>query len=189
MRPDTEISSVEKLSLEEMIVHIAGRDSRVFDAFYDRTSKMVMQTISRICRQRTLAEDAFQETYITIWQRAVHYDPQRGSICAWVVVIARSRALDMIRSHGRRAALEKQNGDFEDVLRNIACPVSPDIADRETLVRSLGLLDSEHRNAVLLAYHEGWSREEISRHQGIPVSTVKTRLRRSLIKLRDSINR
>jgi RNA polymerase sigma-70 factor (ECF subfamily) len=152
-------------------------------ALYDACSGRAMAVAFHLLRDRAEAEDVVQESFLEVWRRAAGWDPARGSREAWLLLIARSRALDRLRarSSARRAA-----------ERAAADPVAPqpppvEVAEahqRRTRVRdALDELPPPQREAVELAYFGGLSQTEIAARLGEPLGTVKTRLRLAMEKL------
>lgn len=175
--------------IERLIAAVSRQDPAAFRELYDLTSSRLLGVILRICRDRDVAEDVLQEVYLLVWRRSELYDAAGGAGMAWLTIVARRRALDMVRALGRHARRVEVVDD--DVLANfpdmIAAPGQSD--DLRRLLSCMSHLDETHRRAILLAYYEGWSREELSVHFGRPEGTIKTWLRRSLIALRACMDR
>jgi len=173
--------------LADLLGRIAARDAAAFAALYKGTSAKLYGVVARILTQGDAAADALQEVYVRIWEKAGEFDPAKGSPLAWMATIARNRALDEVR-RVRPGSLEDLPESFE--------PVADDIDPLAARERSEGLaalldclraLDEEKREAVLLAYYHGLSREALARRFGRPVPTIKTWLHRSLAQLRDCL--
>ena len=132
-------------------------------------------------RETADAEEVLQETFIDAWRRAREYAASRGSVEAWLITIARSRAIDRLRNRGARLRLVKQTEQL--ALAEPAQPGPPDVHAQTRLRRALGTLPPEQRRALELAYWDGLSQSEISRETGDPLGTVKTRVRLGLQRL------
>lgn len=172
---------------EALLLGVADRDRACFRALYDRTSAKLFAIVLRICRDRPMAEDALQEVYVDIWRQAGRFDPARGTAGAWTAAIARNRAIDRIRKAGRPGAPGTEDpNDFIEQLPDTA-DLDEDKAALMTLLDCLGRLEERTRNLILLAYYEGWTREELAARESASVNTVKTWLRRGLMSLRDCI--
>jgi RNA polymerase sigma-70 factor (ECF subfamily) len=173
--------------LDALLVRVAEGDRAAFSQFYRATSGRVFGIVVRILGRTPLAEDVMQEIYASVWRRAADYAPHRGAASAWLSVVARNRAIDETR-RGKHIHVELQ----EDVFPGLS--IDP-LADRDAgetrgrLMACLGKLTAERRDAILLAYYKGLSREDLSRRFGKPVSTIKTLLRRSLIQLKTCMTR
>ncbi|MEL6766974.1 MAG: sigma-70 family RNA polymerase sigma factor [Pseudomonadota bacterium] len=161
----------------------ADGDNRAFATLYGLMAPKLFGLCLRITRKRELAEDALQEAFVHIWREAWRFDPERGRASAWVTVVVRNRAVDVLRKRGR-GVLGREVGD--DALAVIADPkaVTDGGVELMALARCLGRLDDRGQELVLLAYYEGWTREELAERIGAPVNSVKTWLRRGLAMLR-----
>jgi RNA polymerase sigma-70 factor, ECF subfamily len=156
-------------------------DARALEELYRRHSPRLYGLLLRMLRETADAEESLQETFVDAWKRAGEYSPSRGSVEAWLITIARSRAIDRIRNRGARLRLVKQS---EQLAPTVAPPADPpDVHAQTRLRRALGTLPPEQRRALELAYWEGLSQSEISRETGDPLGTVKTRVRLGLQRL------
>jgi RNA polymerase sigma-70 factor, ECF subfamily len=173
--------------LADLLGRAATRDAAAFSALYKATSAKLYGIVARILPRGDAAADALQEAYVRIWEKAGEFDPAKGSPLAWMVTIARNRALDEVR-RVRPGSLEDLPESFEPA----ADEVDP-LAARErseglvALLNCLQTLDEEKRAVVLLAYYRGSSREALAKRFGRPVPTIKTWLHRSLAQLRDCL--
>jgi RNA polymerase sigma-70 factor (ECF subfamily) len=170
--------------LSDLVRRVARRDRAAFAELYDLTSAKLFGVILRIIRQRDVAEDVLQESFVAVWQRAPDYDPVRGSVMSWLVTIVRHRAIDQLRRRAHRA--EDRSEGEEALLGLVAGAV--DSADRgaelHALQRCLGELDAEPRRCVLLAYAYGLTHDELATKLRTPIGTVKSWIRRSLERLK-----
>lgn len=171
-------------SINDLLRATARADRTAFHALYQASAPKMFGIALQVCRERTLAEDALQEGFVEIWRKAAQFDPTRGRGEAWMAVIVRNRSVDLLRRKGRNPS---SLGDSE-ALAGMSTPESS--GGREgsdeylSLVACLGQLREQDREAVLLAYYEGASREELATRYGAPVNTIKARLRRALQALR-----
>ena len=157
-------------------------DQRSLEELYRRHSPRLYALLLRMLRETADAEEVLQETFIDAWRRAGEYSASRGSVEAWLITIARSRAIDRIRNRGARLRLVKQR---EQLATADAAPQPepPDVHAQTRLRKALGTLPPEQRRALELAYWDGLSQSEISRETGDPLGTVKTRVRLGLQRL------
>lgn len=175
----------------ELVLGIARRESDAFAAFYDRHAPRVMALLCRMLGQRAEAEDALQETFWQVWRQAGRHDPARGSPVAWVVQIARSRAVDRLRR--ARARGRHEAGPVEDLKDRL--PASGRAGDEVLLAheseqavrRRLGGLPPEQQEAIRLAFFDGLTHHEISDRLQTPLGTIKTRIRLGMRKLREAL--
>lgn len=171
--------------IANILQRVAVGDQRAFAELYDETSPYVFGILVRMLARREAAEEVAQDVYLQAWRTAGDFDPTRGSGWSWLAMMARSRALDRIRSdrsYGR--ALDR----FE---REPAAEANPDpaiLAGRAGRVRkALEELSEEQAQALRLAFFGGLSHREIAERTGIPLGTVKTRIRAALHKLRETL--
>ncbi len=171
---------------------VAAGERQAFSELYDQTSPYVFGILVRMLASREVAEEVAQEVYVQVWRAAGSFDPERGSGWTWLAMMTRSRALDRIRadsSYGK--ALDRLVEEpVADVDPN---PIlEPDretiLGERRARVRTaLKGLPSEQAEALRLAFFGGLSHREIAERTGIPLGTVKTRIRTALTKLRDAL--
>ncbi len=185
-RPDG-VALAVKPTLDELLEDVAAGDRRAFRLVYERTSAKLLASAVRILGTRGRAEDAVQEAYVRIWHRAGDFDPAIASPIAWMTTIARHAAIDIARRGAERVSAASVAAD-DDFVARLASPGSPeDPLERDRLRRCLDGLAAHARSMVVLAYCEGWSREELAARFDRPAATVKTVLRRSLIRLKECL--
>lgn len=168
---------------------IAARNGAGLEALYDRYATTVHSLALRIVRDVQEAEDVTQEVFAQVWSTAHRFDASRGSVAAWLTVIARSRALDRLRR--RQAVIKPGAGD--DDLADIP-DASPSVeliaatAEQAGVAReAMAALPADERAALELAYYEGLTQSEIAERTATPLGTVKTRIRNGLRRVRDAI--
>jgi len=173
--------------IADLIARTALRDRAAFRDLYQRTSAKLFGVTLRILRDRAEAEEALQEVYVKIWQRADRYAAGGYSPISWLVAVARNHALDVLRA--RRPVAE----DI-DVAMEIA-DLSPDpeeaavgAGERARIDACLGELEGDKAEAVRGAYLDGFSYDELAARHNVPLNTMRTWLRRSLLKLRECLS-
>jgi RNA polymerase sigma-70 factor (ECF subfamily) len=173
----------------ELIRQMAAGDREAFARFYDRYAPLVFPLIHRITRERADASDVLQEVFWEVWQGAAGYDPGRGSPEAWIVMRARTRAIDRIRALRRRR--ETFVAPLDDTLAAAPVHHDADVAERAEEGRAvrdaLGRLPAPQREAIELAYYAGLTQTEIAERLKQPLGTVKTRIRLGLERLREVV--
>jgi RNA polymerase sigma-70 factor (ECF subfamily) len=173
--------------ISELIARTALRDRAAFRTLYERTNAKLFGVSLRILRDRSEAEEALQEVYVKIWQRADRYQAGGYSPISWLVAIARNHALDILRAR-------KPVSDDIDVALDIADKgpdpeqAAIDNAERSRIEDCLGTLEADRADAVRGAYLDGFSYEELSARYAVPLNTMRTWLRRSLLKLRECLS-
>lgn len=179
--------AVPSQDIADLIARCALRDRAAFRDLYARTSAKLFGVSLRILKDRSEAEEALQEVYVKIWQRADRYVAGSYSPISWLVAVARNHALDILRAR-------KPVADEIDVALEIA-DLGPDperaAVDRSERTRidtCLAELDGDKAEAVRGAYLDGYSYDELAERHGVPLNTMRTWLRRSLLKLRECLS-
>lgn len=175
-------------TLPGLIARTALGDRAAFSALYDQTSAKLFGVCLRILKDRAQAEDAVQEVYVRIWRRAGSFRAGQSSAMAWLVTIARNQSIDMIRAR-QPASIE-----FDEVPEIADHAPDPEhlaaiTSDGRRIKACLEELEADRATAVVGAYVEGLSYQELADQIGVPLNTMRTWLRRSLIKLRECLNR
>jgi len=168
-----------------------GDNNAALAEFYQRFAPRVMALLNRMLRSNALAQERHQDVFTELWRRAPQYDRKRASVSTWVMTVARSRALDTIRSQARRHA--EARIPFEDVTLSARDSERPDVqaaaAHRRVKVKeALLALTPEQREVMELAYFGGLSHSEISRNLNLPLGTVKSRVFGAMKMLRKSLS-
>lgn len=186
---DREMPMDNSATLEDLLAATSRGDRAAFKLLYEKSSAKLFGVVLRILRNRQKAEDVLQDAYLKIWQKAKSYDPAQGRPITWMSTIARNRAIDVIRSTKPETTIDEP-GDEEAIFQLGSQNDSEvDTTDLEALRFCLGEMKQDDRNYVLLAYYEGYSREELAERFASPVGTIKTRLRRGLQALRACLER
>ncbi|HEY0321514.1 MAG TPA: sigma-70 family RNA polymerase sigma factor [Pyrinomonadaceae bacterium] len=185
----TETVDIRDQDWAALIERMAGGDEYALQTFYDRSSRLIFGLLLRILNDTGLAEEVLLDVYMQVWRQAAKYDPVRGKTLAWIITIARSRAIDRLRS-SRQEEMRKESLDATDHGYVLTTGfVDPTIApERQRVVR--GALDSlppEQREVIEMAYYLGLSHSEIAARLGQPLGTVKTRTRLGMMKLREQL--
>jgi len=168
---------------QELVSLLKSRDNSAFAYLYDHYSGALYTIILQIVENSEIANDVLQEVFLNIWRKMESYDATKGRLYTWMLNIARNAAIDMIRSRSFQNSRKNQSiPDNVDVLVPGAS-TQPDI-DLLGLKKLLETLKPELRTLVDLAYFKGYTHEEISEIEEIPLGTVKTRIRSALMQLR-----
>jgi RNA polymerase sigma-70 factor (ECF subfamily) len=176
-----------------LIARAADGDQQAIAALYDRYAATLYAVAYRVLGERADAEDVLIEVFAQVWREASRFEASRGSVAGWLTMIARSRALDLVRARARReritAKAAHQNPDAPAMGNR---PVSPsdsyDMTERRRQVAAaLEALSPPQRQAIELAFFEGLSQSEIAERLAEPLGTIKTRVRLGMQKLRESL--
>ena len=171
----------------DLVDRLVSRDQTALGELHDRFARVVYAMALKISGSPGEAEDVTIDTFWQVWQQANRYDPVRGSVGAWICTIARSRALDRLRTQ-RRSPLIATDEPPERADLTIDEDPEQDVflAERSAIVRSaLGELSDSQREAIELAFYHGLSHAEIADRLNEPLGTIKTRIRLGLSKMRD----
>lgn len=180
----------ERLADEELMPLIGRRDAAAFEVFYDRHGGVAYSLAYRIVGERGAAEDVTQEAFISIWRSGARFDPTRGSVRSWTLSVVRNRAIDALRSKAGQAP--KLTLDDDSILEQRQ---AEELTEEEAMrhetaseVRgAIGQLPGEQSKVIELAYFGGFSQSEIARMLGVPLGTVKGRMRLGLEKIRTEL--
>jgi RNA polymerase sigma-70 factor (ECF subfamily) len=188
-----ETSTAQQMLDREMIAQIGRRDQGAFSALYDRLSGPLYSLAFKMLGDASDAQDALQEVFVQIWSRASTYDPEKSSVFSWAVLLTRSRAIDRLRARDRRlrvvvgsTADENKVAEATDASTVESAADTANKKDEAAHVRSLlNSLPEDQRQAIELAFFGHRTHHEIAAQLGQPLGTVKARIRRGLLKLRE----
>jgi RNA polymerase sigma-70 factor (ECF subfamily) len=167
---------------------VAKGDEAAFGRFYDLVAARVYGLIRRVLRDAAQAEEVTQEVMVEVWRTAGRFDPQRGSAAAWVFTIAHRRAVDRVRAEqasanrARRLVPEATETPADAVVDEATAQM-----ERQQVRRCLKTLTELQREAITLAYYNGYTYREVAALLSTALPTVKTRMRDGLIRLRDCL--
>ncbi|GAP36632.1 sigma-70 family RNA polymerase sigma factor [Piscinibacter sakaiensis] len=186
-------------ALAALLARVALGDRAAFAALYRATSPKLLGVVMRVHAERALAEDVLQEVYVKVWRAAGQFDAARAEPMAWLVGIARHRAIDELRSRrGERAAttsLTPEDGDGPSPLEQLADDAPGPLALLEQAAEArqvghcVGELSAAQQQCLALAYYGGLSHHEVADHLALPLGTIKSWLRRGLLALKDCLGR
>ena len=184
-------SSIDQESEIELLRRVGQGDRKSFEDLYDRFSGVLFSTALQILNDHREAEDVVQEVFIQIWDKAKLYDAARGKPLTWAMTLTRNKAIDRLRSAQRRHRLQDQveketkvtnQVTFKDSLEEV------EILEKSRLIRAAVLeLSREQREAIELAFFSGLTQNEIAQELNQPLGTVKARIRRGMLRLKEVI--
>lgn len=182
-----QVQSLERAALSRALARVALQDRDALQEVYRRTSRKLFGICQRILGEGAEAEDAMQEVYLTIWRRAGTFDPARGNPISWLAALARNRAIDLLRRSGRR----------DTAPIELAEDVADDSPDAEQVLVQHGedarinfcieQLAKSDATMIRTAFFGGSTYADLAGRSGLPLGTVKSRIRRALLKLRECL--
>jgi RNA polymerase sigma factor (sigma-70 family) len=176
--------------LAAALVRVAGGDRAALRLVYQDTSAKLFGVCLRILKDRSEAEDVLQDVYVTVWRKAASFDPARASPITWMVAIARNRSIDRLRSRPAGGRLEPI--EAADVVSDPA-PAALERVEmaqqQQRLARCLEELEARHATAIRAAFLDGATYEQLAGRMNVPLGTMKSWIRRALLKLRACLER
>ena len=185
----TEEENAQEQADHEMMRRVMAGDEAAFSSFYRRFAPGLFSMIYEILRDQKESEDVLQESFVQMWKKAASYDRNRSGIFTWAAMISRNRAIDRIRSRQRRSrTVEAAAEETEATAPKFADQADELVGHGEERLRiqqAVSQLPEAQRDAIDLAFFRGLTQTEISAKLGTPLGTIKARIRRGLIALRD----
>jgi RNA polymerase sigma-70 factor (ECF subfamily) len=171
--------------MDNLISRIARGDQEAFSTLYDQCAGRILGLLLKILRHRPAAEDVLQEVFWQAWQQAGTFDARRASVLVWLIMLARSRAMDYLRRQSARSGpIPEPERQHEDDVAGVAINTEMAQATR-TAIESL---PEDQRKPIMLAFFSGMTHEEIAHQEELPLGTVKTRIRLGIRRLRESLS-
>jgi len=175
-----------------LLQRMAQRDKAAFAELYDRFSRPLCATAFRVVNDATEAQDIVHDAFITLWEKAAVFESERGSAFAWAVTLVRNRAIDRVRMRRRRAELLAASAPadlgYQEDVAGAPTDDSASLSDQARVVRAaVATLPPDQKRALELAFFGGLTQQEIAAKLSEPLGTVKARIRRGLLKLRDAL--
>jgi RNA polymerase sigma-70 factor (ECF subfamily) len=176
----------------ELIRQLRNGDEKAFATFYDRFAPGLFSMIYAILRDQKESEDVLQEAFVQMWKRTASYDMSRSSLFTWAVMISRHKAIDRSRSRQRQTRLAEAVAGTTDDFAASAPAERADNAlarsdERERVRAAMAQLGEAQREAIELAFFGGLTQTQIAEKLGQPLGTVKARIRRGLLALREAL--
>jgi RNA polymerase sigma-70 factor (ECF subfamily) len=169
-----------------LLCAISGKDEAALEELWLLTSARLRRYVLRMLTDDWVAEEVIQDVFRQVWLQAATYDPNRAGPCAWLYNIARSRAFDALRRQKRHAGQENL-----DSQTGLSVPGNPESecaarALRQRMVTAMTALPPNQQMAISLAFYEGYTHSEIAAEMGVPLGTIKTRIRSALSRIGES---
>lgn len=175
-------------SLNRLLLAVAGGDAVAFESLYRTTSAKLFGICLRVIPQRAEAEEVLQEVFLGIWRKAEQFDATRASAMTWLSMMTRNKAIDRLRANaGARAQAPIELDEIEG--ESSASEVAEVAENQERIEICLDELETPRRQLIRIAFFEGATYEELAERSGNPLGTVKSWIRRSLLKLKACLER
>ena len=173
--------------LNDLLTRVARGDQAAFEAVYDTLAGPVYGLINRVVRDPAQSEEVSQEVLLEVWRTAARFDPAKGTAATWVMTIAHRRAVDRVRSATAAAAREVRSAEVPASNSDEVADTVEASLDAERVRRCLDGLTEPQRESITLAYYGGYSYRQVGERLGVALSTIKTRIRDGLIRMRDCL--
>ncbi len=174
----------EREQLSRILVAAAAGDQQAFGELYRRTSSKLFGVCLRMLRDRSEAEDVLQEVYTTVWRRAGSFDASRASAITWLVTMARNKSIDRLRQHRETLLDEPDSFDRADESQPSPAQQAELSQARQRLEQCLDGLEPTQKSAVREAFFSGTTYMDLAERAKVPLGTMKSWIRRSLIRLK-----
>lgn len=171
--------------LEILISAIKAKDKNAFNLLYDETINRVFSLALKITQSDNLAEEVVSDVYFQVWQQAEKYKNNLNGVVAWLMMLCRSRALDCLRKQKRTVGKEQPYFEDNDNRTTQQPDILESIDTKSAIFSALSQLDTQQQQLLSLAYFKGYSHNELATFTGLPLGTIKTTIRRSLILMQD----
>lgn len=178
---------MEKISDSLLYERVRGKDKAALEELYDRYEKMLFSYLYKMTGDRDLAEEALQEVFIKIWRGTGTYNESKGKFVAWLVTMSRNAAVDLIRKQKKPSVPLDEVAEVESTETSVEETVEVK-EKREQIHEAVRHLSDEQQKMVDLFYFKGYTHETIAEKCGIPLGTVKSRIRLALKKLKTSLH-
>ncbi len=168
-----------------LLLRVAQGDQRAFSELYDLIAPRMLGLVRHVLKDHAQSEEVVQEVLLEVWQTAPRFDPNKGKAVTWMLTMAHRRAIDRVRSaqssrdRDTRVGIRDLDQEFDSVAESVEIRIEHDRVEK-----ALSRLSALQRQAVELAYYGGYSHSEVSEMLGVPMGTVKTRLRDGMMRLR-----
>lgn len=171
-----------------LLLRVATGDQRAFSELYDLIAPRMLGLVRHVLRDHSQSEEVVQEVLLEVWQTAPRFDPNKGKAVTWMLTMAHRRAIDRVRSaqssrdRDTKIGIRDLDREYDSVAESVEIRIEHDRVEK-----ALGRLTELQRQAVELAYYGGYSHSEVSDMLGVPMGTVKTRLRDGMMRLREEL--
>lgn len=173
---------------DDLLLLASEGNKEAFTVFYDRTASRVLGLVTRVLIDPSQSEEVTQDVFLEVWQNASRFDPAKGKALSWLLTMARRRAIDRVRASqsSRERDLSVGIRDFEEARNDVEDTVKITL-EHQRITRAMRTLTANQQQALELTYFQGLTNTEAASTAGVPVGTMKTRLRDALSALRTRV--
>ena len=168
---------------KEIILKVAGNDSKALEELYDRYSPVLFTLINKIVQDKSAAEELLSDIFVIIWQKIDLFDSEAGNIYTWMINLARNKAIDFIKRNSNPEEMEEYSDEYENenIIPHLSTSAEPMdlnkvLSMKDKINDSFSKLTGAQQYVLNLAYYKGYNKEEIARELNIPLPTVKTKI-------------
>ncbi len=189
-----ETDTAQQLDAEiELLRRVAKGDSNAFEELYDRFSGVLFSTAYRVLNNQEATEDVIQDVFIQIWEKAPLYNPALGKPMTWAITLTRNKAIDRLRSMQRRGRLQdelqREAETFEQFDERSSFDAASGLETGKLVRDAVQKLSNDQREAIELAFFSSLTQTEIAERLNEPLGTVKARIRRGMLRLKEILSR
>ena len=177
------MSENNNLSDKEILLKVAGNESKALEELYDRYSPVLFTLINKIVQEKSAAEDLLSDIFVIIWQKINLFDSETGNIYTWMINLARNKAIDYVKRKSNPEEMEEYSDEYENQyiiphLSSSAEQIDLDkvLSMKDKINDSFNKLTEAQQYVLNLAYYKGYNKEEIARELNIPLPTVKIKI-------------
>ncbi len=179
---------------EALLSRIARSDSAALSRLFEKYQRTIYSLILKIVRSEEDAAEILQDVFLQVWDKAGLFDSDRGSFAAWLTTLSHNKAINLLRSRRHKQSSMEVRKDLEELAlivteetteRRTALDDETERDERQQMQRILDQIPEAQRTTIVMAYYSGYSQSEIAEALGVPLGTVKTRMRQGMIKLRE----
>lgn len=179
---------------KEIILKVAGNDSKALEELYDRYSPVVFTLINKIVQDKSAAEELLSDIFVIIWQKNSLFDSEAGNVYTWMINLARNKAIDFVKRNRNLEEMEEYSDEYENenVIPHLSSSAGPMDLDKVLSMKdkindSFNKLTEAQQYVLNLAYYKGYNKEEIARELNIPLPTVKIKISLALGNLNKNV--
>ncbi len=181
----------------ELLARISTGDSAALSRIYDKYKRKIYSLVLQIVKREEDASEIVQDVFLQVWDKATLFDDGRGTFSAWLSTLAHNKAINVMRSRRFKKSAQEVTQDLNDlselgsehtVEHRTALDEQIEDDERSQIMEVLNRIPSEQRTTLIMAYYSGYSQSEIAEALGVPLGTIKTRMRQGMIKLRELLD-